>query len=204
MFDVPLELIFGVVIVVIVLTLNFAPKGKIKVNLKIPSLSFSRKNVAKKIEEIDKQLEEVVSATALPKEQVVKLEDATEEMAKKFKVEGDLLSEMQTTNKISETKEEPKVEVSLPSVEIGDLDKMAIENEVKLEGENMGTPEVEKSEKIEFEESDKLLEDIAKEVEKKEEEEVDLLRDLKGQKFSVKELEKELSEILSVAKRLAK
>ncbi|MFN3384635.1 MAG: hypothetical protein ACK401_07050 [Archaeoglobaceae archaeon] len=207
MFEVPYELIFGIVVVVAVLILNFAPGGKIKVNLKAPSFNFSRKKVAKKLEEIDKQLEEVVSATTLPNEKIVKLEDATKEVTKKFEVEGDLLSEMQTTNKISEKKEEKSEnlpEFSLPSVDIGDLEKSAIENEVKLEEDNMSALEAEKNEKIEFEESDALLEDIAKEVEKKEEETVDFLRELKGQKFNAKELERELTEILSIAKRLAK
>lgn len=202
MFEIPLELVLGLAVVVVVLILNFAPKGKIKVNLKVPNFSFSRKNVTKKLEEIDKQLEEVVSATTLPKEKIVKLDNATEEMAKKFEIKGDLLSEMQTANTISEMKEEPKSEVSLPSVEIGDLEKKVIENEVKLENTNI--LEAEKVEKVDFEESDKLLEDVAREVEKREEEKIDLLRDLKGQKFNVKELEKELSEILRVAKRLAK
>ncbi|MEM1956946.1 MAG: hypothetical protein QXN27_03230 [Archaeoglobaceae archaeon] len=200
------ELIFGLAIFVVVLMLNFAPKGKIKVNLKIPSLGFLRKNVAKKIEEIDKQLEEVVSATTLPKEKIVKLEDATEEVAKKFEIKGDLLSEMHATN-VAKESEVPKNDeaIPLPSPETGDLDKIKFENEIKLEQSAETTSaEAEKVEKIEFEESDKLLEDIAKEVEKKEEEEIDLLRDLKGQKFSVKELEKELSEVLSIAKRLAK
>lgn len=200
------ELIFGLAIFVVVLMLNFAPKGKIKVNLKIPSPGFLRKNVAKKIEEIDKQLEEVVSATTLPKEKIVKLEDATEEVAKKFEIKGDLLSEMHATN-VAKENEVPKNDeaIPLPSPETGDLDKIKFENEIKLEQSAETTSaEAEKVEKIEFEESDKLLEDIAKEVEKKEEEEIDLLRDLKGQKFSVKELEKELSEVLSIAKRLAK
>lgn len=195
------ELIFGLIVVATVLLLNFAPKGKIRVNLKIPSFSVSHKKVKEKIEEIDKQLEEVVSTTVSPKEKIVKLEDATEEIAKKFEVKGDLLSEMQTTNASTKMKEE-KSEISLPSVNIGDLDKIAVENEVKLE-ENTSSPEV-KEKEIEFEESDKLIEDIAKEVEKREEKEIDLLRDLKGQKFSVKELERELSEILSIAKRMAK
>ncbi|MEM3699190.1 MAG: hypothetical protein QW672_04960, partial [Archaeoglobaceae archaeon] len=149
---------------------------------------------------------EVVSATTLPKEKIVKLEDATEEVAKKFEIKGDLLSEMHATN-VAKENEVPKNDeaIPLPSPETGDLDKIKFENEIKLEQSAETTSaEAEKVEKIEFEESDKLLEDIAKEVEKKEEEEIDLLRDLKGQKFSVKELEKELSEVLSIAKRLAK
>ncbi|MEM0204078.1 MAG: hypothetical protein QXO16_06545 [Archaeoglobaceae archaeon] len=206
MSEVPLELIFGFAVLAVVVILNFAPKGKVKVNLKIPNFSLSRKNIAKKIEEIDKQLEEVVSTTTLPNERVVKLEDATEEMAKKFEIKGDLLSEMQTANNIAKNVEAQKndAEISLPSLETGDLEKMAVEDEIKLEENMENAPEAGKVEKIEFEESDKLLEDIAKEVEKKEEEEIDLLRDLKGQKFSVKELENELSEILSIAKRLAR
>lgn len=205
MFELSFELIFGLIAVATVLALNLAPRGgKLKVNLKIPSFGFSREKVKEKMEEIDKQLEEVVSKSVPQKEKIVKIEDATEEMAKKFEVKEDLLSEMQTANATSEERREEegvKPDVSLPSLDV-DLDKMAIEGEVKLE--EASSPEVKEEEKIGFEESDKLLEDIAKEVEKKEEEKVDLLRDLKGQKFNVKELEKELSEILSMAKRLAK
>lgn len=58
MFEIPFELIFGLIILAIVLSINFVPKDKIKVNLKIPSFSFSRRDVEKKIEEIDKKLEE--------------------------------------------------------------------------------------------------------------------------------------------------
>lgn len=193
MVDFPLELFFGLAILGIILVLNF-PKGRVNLTLKIPNFGFRKKE--KEIEEIDKKLEEVVSSGA--KEKVVKLDDATQEAAKKFEVKEDLLSEMQASEgeKREETVPEKTSEISLPalSIESGELEK-----KVELEGDVVKD---EKSEKIEFEDSDKLLEDLAKEVEKREEEQVDLLRDLKGQKFEVNELEKELSEVLERLKRL--
>jgi chromosome segregation ATPase len=190
MVDFPLELFFGLAILGIILALNF-PKGRVNLTLKIPN--FRKKE--KEVEEIDKKLEEVVSSGA--KEKVVKLDDAAQEAAKKFEVKEDLLSEMQTGGgeKKGEIPEKTP-EISLPalSMESGELEK-----KVELEGDAVKD---EKSEKIEFEDSDKLLEDLAKEVEKREEEQVDLLRDLKGQKFEVNELEKELSEVLERLKRL--
>ncbi len=48
-----------------------------------------------------------------------------------------------------------------------------------------------------------LISTIAREVEIKEEEELDLLRDMKGQKFSAEELERELQETIQRFKTLA-
>uniref|UniRef100_A0A7J2TLM1 Uncharacterized protein n=1 Tax=Archaeoglobus fulgidus TaxID=2234 RepID=A0A7J2TLM1_ARCFL len=196
-----LELVFGLAVLGIILALNL-PKGKLKVSLRVPNLSFSRKEVEKKIEEIDRKLDEVVSSGV--KERVVKLDDATQEIAKRFEVKEDILSEMQSgevekgednSEKRGEENFEKIPEISLPS--LNELEKM--EKEVKIEGDAVKD---EKVEKVEFEESDKLLEDLAKEVEKREEEQIDLLRELKGQKFEIKELEKELSEVLERMKRL--
>lgn len=201
-----IEIIIGLVFMLAIFMVAYLPKDKFKSGLKRPSLSFSisksRKTREEKLKEIDKKLEEVLSED-FGKEKIVKLDEATEEAAKKFEVKGDLLSEMQTTNlnTSSGNSEEPKQpELSLP--EVGNLEDLGeVEKEVTLD-QNEEKVETKAETKVEFDESDKLLEDIAKEVEQKKEEHLDLLRDLKGQKFSVEELETELKEVLERAKRL--
>jgi len=202
MYEIPLELILGLIFVAVVLLVPYMPK-KITVSFNKLNLNLSRKKREEKLKEIDKKLEEVLSEGG--KEKIVKLDEATEEAAKKFDIKDDLLSEMQTSNASTITANdstqgifsEPKMdELSLPKIE--GLEEMGeIEKEVKLE-QNEQTGET----KVEFDDSDKLLEDLAREVEKKEEEQLDLLRDLKGQKFVLEELEAELKEILERAKRL--
>ena len=202
MYEIPLELILGLIFVAVVLLVPYMPK-KITVSFNKLNLNLSRKKREEKLKEIDKKLEEVLSEGG--KEKIVKLDEATEEAAKKFDIKDDLLSEMQTSNAFTITANdstqgifsEPKMdELSLPKIE--GLEEMGeIEKEVKLE-QNEQTGET----KVEFDDSDKLLEDLARELEKKEEEQLDLLRDLKGQKFVLEELEAELKEILERAKRL--
>lgn len=202
MYEIPLELILGLIFVAVVLLVPYMPK-KITVSFNKLNLNLSRKKREEKLKEIDKKLEEVLSEGG--KEKIVKLDEATEEAAKKFDIKDDLLSEMQTSNASTITANdstqgifsEPKMdELSLPKIE--GLEEMGeIEKEVKLE-QNEQTGET----KVEFDDSDKLLEDLARELEKKEEEQLDLLRDLKGQKFVLEELEAELKEILERAKRL--
>lgn len=201
-----IEIIIGLVFMVAVFLVAYLPKGKFKSGFKKPNLNFSisksRKTREEKLKEIDKKLEEVLSED-FGKEKIVKLDEATQEAAKKFEVKGDLLSEMQTTNlnMSSGNSEQPKQpELSLP--EVGNLEDLGeVEKEVTLE-QSEEKVEAKAETKVEFDESDKLLEDIAKEVEQKKEERLDLLRDLKGQKFSVEELETELKEVLERAKRL--
>lgn len=195
------DIVIGLVFMLAVFLLAYLPRDKFGISFKKPNLSLSksRKEREEKLKEIDKKLEEVLSEE-FGKEKIVKLDEATEEAAKKFEVKGDLLSEMQTINQLNpsdDNSKQPKIEEpSLP--EIGKLEDLGkIDKEVSLEQN-----EQKEETKIEFEESDKLLEDLAKEVEHKEEEHFDLLRDLKGQKFQVEELEMELREILERAKRL--
>lgn len=201
--EIPLELVIGLIFVAVVLLVPYMPKKKIALSFKTPNLSFSRKKKEDKLKEIDKKLEEVLSAD-LKNEKIVKLDEATEEAAKKFEIKGDLLSEMQTSNNLAEPLPEPKNEISEQKVDLALPNLENLEEIPKVE-EIILEPEEQKEEetKLEFEDSDKLIEDIAKEVErKKEEEEIDLLRDLKGQKFLLKELEKELKEALEKTKRL--
>jgi hypothetical protein len=203
MYEIPIELILGLIFVAVVLLVPYMPKKKITVSFNKLNLNFSRKKREEKLKEIDKKLEEVLSEGG--KEKLVKLEEATEEAAKKFDIKDDLLSEMQTSNASTITANnsapgifsEPKMdELSLPKIE-GLEDMGEIEKEVKLEQKEQA-----EETKVEFDDSDKFLEDIAREVEMKEEEQLDLLRDLKGQKFVLEELEAELKEILERAKRL--
>ncbi|MEM1576973.1 MAG: hypothetical protein QXU31_06440 [Archaeoglobaceae archaeon] len=201
-----IEIIIGIVFMLAVFLVAYLPKDKFKLRFKTPNLSFSisksKKSKEEKLKEIDKKLEEVLSED-FGKEKIVRLDEATEEAAKKFEVKGDLLSEMQTTNlnmSSGNSEQLKQPELSLP--EVGNLEELGeVEKEVTLE-QNGEKTEKKVETKVEFDESDKLLEDIAKEVEQKKEEQLDLLRDLKGQKFSVEELEMELKEVLERAKRL--
>lgn len=196
MSEMPIELLIGLIFLVVVFLVPYLPQKKITLSFKKPNLILSKKEREKKLEEIDKKLEEVLSEPG--KEKIVKLDEATEEAAKKFEIKGDLLSEMQTTEKNSlnnNSVELKTAELSLPGIEkLEDLGE--VEKNITLEQNEQ------KETKIEFEESDKLLEDLAKEVEKKREEKLDLLRELKGQKFEVGELEYELKELLERVKRL--
>ncbi|MDK2875874.1 MAG: hypothetical protein PWQ22_284 [Archaeoglobaceae archaeon] len=200
--EIPLELVIGLIFVAVVLLVPYMPKKKIALSFKTPNLRFSRKKKEDKLKEIDKKLEEVLSAD-LKNEKIVKLDEATEEAAKKFEIKGDLLSEMQTSNNLAEPLPEPKNEISEQKVDLALPNLENLEEIPKVE-EIILEPEEQKEEetKLEFEDSDKLIEDIAKEVERKEEEEIDLLKDLKGQKFLVEELERELKEALEKTKRL--
>lgn len=197
--EIPIELVIGLIFIAVVLLVPYMPKKKIKLSFKTPDFGFSRKKKEEKLKEIDKKLEEVLSADS-KKEKIVKLDEATEEVAKKFEIKGDLISEMQTSNSLvevnNEVSEQKVEELALPNLE--SMDEIAKVEEVKLEQIEQKEGET----KLEFEDSDKLLDDIAKEVEQKEEEEFDLLRDLKGQKFLLDELEKELKEVLERTKRL--
>jgi hypothetical protein len=208
MFEISLELVLGLVFISVVFLVVYMPKDlKMPKNFKMskPSLNISksRKEREEKLKEIDKKLEEVLLED-FGKEKIVKLDEAAEEATKKFELKGDLLSEMQTSGGVNTDKntnnisEGPKNEdISLPNVEnLAGLEE--IEKEVELEQADQQKEET----KLEFEESDKLLEDLAKEVERREEEHFDLLRDLKGQKFSVEELESELKEVLERARKL--
>lgn len=197
--EIYIELVVGIIFVLVVLLTIYRPKKKLTLDFKGLNLSFSKRKREEKLKEIDKKLEEVLSNN-IGKEKIVKLEEATEEAAKKFEIRGDLLSEMQISNSPNEPKnsspEQKAEELALPNLKsLEDLGE--VEKEVYP-----GQSEKEEKTKLEFEESDNLLEEIAKEVEDKEKEEIDLLRDLKGQKFVLEELESELREVLEKARRL--
>jgi len=202
MYELPLELVLGLLFISIVFLVTYLPKGGLKgLNMPRPSFSRSKRDREEKLKEIDKKLEEVLSED-FGKEKIVKLDEATEEAAKKFEVRGDLLSEMQSAGSIGNNNinEGAKTgEFTLPNLEAEIQTTEELEKEVKLDQADQREGET----KVDFEESDKLLEDIAKEVERKEEEQLDLLRDLKGQKFTTEELESELREMLDRAKKLA-
>lgn len=158
-----------------------------------------------KIKEVDRELEEVVSAgvSINPKpaeEKVVPLEDSNVEP------DDNLLEEMETASEIKVEAPEPD-EKKLPDVpdlpELNsDLD-MDLGQEIPLDTDEQEEEEEEEEvEEVEFDEEDDLISSLAKEVETKEEEEIDLLRDLKGQKFSAEEIESELQEMIQRLKVL--
>uniref|UniRef100_A0A7C4WL32 Uncharacterized protein n=1 Tax=Geoglobus ahangari TaxID=113653 RepID=A0A7C4WL32_9EURY len=135
--------------------------------------------------EIDEALEKVVSEKPRAEEKFIPLDNA----AKNVEVTENLLDEMETGTMIKTEDEEEK----LP--ELPDLPELTDETgEINME-------DVEK-EITDFEEEDNLILSLAKEIETKEKEEIDLLRNLKGKKFSAEELEKELLETLERLKRL--
>ena len=150
--------------------------------------------------EIDEALEKVVSERpkAKAEEKIVPLDDA----AKNVEVTENLLDEMETATTIkTENEDEEEKEEKLP--ELPDLPELTdeseeinmedVEKEITLEPTN---EEEEEEDTIDFEEEDDLISSLVKEIETKEEEEIDLLRDLKGKKFPAEELEKELAETL--------
>lgn len=151
--------------------------------------------------EIDEALEKVVSERpkAKAEEKIVPLDDA----AKNVEVTENLLDEMETATTIkTENEDEEEKEEKLP--ELPDLPELTdeseeinmedVEKEITLEPTN--EEEEEEEDTIDFEEEDDLISSLVKEIETKEEEEIDLLRDLKGKKFPAEELEKELAETL--------
>ena len=81
--------------------------------------------------------------------------------------------------------------------------KIYFTKEIELEDTSDEEEEREEIEEFESDEEDDLIPVIAKEVEIKEEEELDLLRDMKGQKFLAEEFERGLQETIQRFKTLA-
>ncbi len=182
--------------------------GNGKLGFKLP-LKKKEKDVEEKMKEIDEKLEEVVSSGVSEKvEKFVPLDEA----AKNVEVQDNLLEEMQMTNVSKGGGEEEEKTPDLPELpELPEdtnsdleVNTEEIDKEFSLESEDesyeSGEEGEEEEEKVDFDEEDELIASIAKEVETKEEEEIDLLRDLKGQEFDVHELERELSEVLQKLK----
>ena len=213
-----IELVVGIVFAAIILAVPYIyDKMGIDVlkRLKMPKLSFSRKKeVEEKLKEVDEKLEEVVSSGVSKREEIeskvvekiVPLDDA----AKTVQIDENLLEEMETAStlepELPETESEETTNLpdipELPELNYDlDVDVDDLENEIKLEPESEDEEE-EEVEEVDFDEEDDLISSIAKEVEIKEEEELDLLRDMKGQKFSAEELKKELEEALQRLKAL--
>lgn len=178
-----------------------------KFTLALPKLR-SKKEIEEKIKEVDKELEEVVSAGVEinPKhgeEKVVPIDDAN------TVPDDNLLEEMETASEIkteTETTEEEKLPDILDLPELNsdlDMDFEELGQDIPLESDEDEEDEEDEVEEVEFDEEDDLISSLAKEVETKEEEEIDLLRDLKGHKFSAEELEKELQETIQRLKALA-
>ncbi len=183
--------------------------NKFSFSLSLPKLR-SKKEVEEKIKEVDRELEEVVSAgvSINPKpaeEKVVPLDDVN------LDLDDNLLEEMETASEIKAEAPEPIEDEKLPDIpdlpELNsdlDMDFEDFGQEIPLDSsEGDEEEEEDEVEEVDFDEEDELISALAKEVETKEEEEIDLLRDLKGQKFSAEELESELQEILMRLKALS-
>ena len=188
----------------------------IKFPLKLPSLRRGEK-IDEKMKEIDKKLEEVVSA---PASQAIQEGDSKQVEEKTLDISGDiqvdsmvaenvdvpdnLLDEMQTGDRL--VSEAPQQEdEALPDVpELPELPSEDLNSDLEIDTEDIdggfgfdeSEGEDEGEEEVDFDEHDDLIAEIAKEVEVKEEEELDLLRDLKGQKFDIDELQSELENVL--------
>ncbi|MDI9646322.1 MAG: hypothetical protein QFX40_06475 [Archaeoglobales archaeon] len=168
----------------------------------------SKEKKEEKLKEIDKKLEEAISTVPTKSvEKTVVLEGGDElskEASEKFRVEENLLEEMQSGLKAEasniEIKEpENKTVQELPDLPEEDLNMNmdSVDEQFNLEAESEEKNEEKNEEKVELDEEDDLVSKIVKVAETEEEEEVDLLRDLKGQKFNVEELEKDLSSVLN-------
>jgi hypothetical protein len=208
------EMLIGVVFAAAVIAIPYLHErmkrdGGFNFNFSLPKLSMRSKKTEEKIKEIDKKLDEVVSSgfEGSPQTQTSDAElTKIEQMASKnVEISENLLSEMETTSKLTAESavEESASDDALPDIpELPDLD-MNSDLEVDTEDISIGLgdeEEEEEEEKIDFDDEDDLISSLAKEVEVKEEEEIDLLRDLKGQKFDINELEQELKEVVSKLK----
>ncbi|MDI3488026.1 MAG: hypothetical protein PWR26_743 [Methanosarcinales archaeon] len=217
------EMLVGVVFAIFVIATSYiydrvkSGGNSPRIKLSLPLLSsIRRKKTEEKMKEIDQKLEEVVSAGVSKgkenREEDKELDKMEELASKNVEVSDDLLNEMQTADRMS-ISEELSLEADglphvpdmpdLPSELNSDLEVDTSDVDIGFGIEVSEEEEGTESEKIEFDEEDDLIASIAKEVEVKEEEEIDLLRDLKGQNFDVNELENELNEALRRLKSLS-
>ncbi len=139
------------------------------------------KDIKKKKEvkerEIDEKLEEITKSDVKATKTANAVNTVTE----------DLLEEMDTTNRIV------KGNIQKHTFNLDDAEENV--------NEELSFSKVKEDERIEFDEKDDLISSLEKEIEVEEREEIDLLRDLKGQKFEIQELESEILEILQTIKK---
>lgn len=217
-----IEMLIGVAFAGLIFALPYVYE-RVGERISIPKF---RKNLEEKMKEIDKKLEEVVSAgvpAGVPagvsgaskkqaEEKVVPLNSEVNLEGLESNLEnslGDnLLEEMETASEIkTEMDEEENIETpdipDLPDLNSDlDMDFEDFSQNIQLKSDEDGKHEKE-VEKVEFDEEDDLISSIAREVQVKEEKEIDLLRDLKGQKFTAEELERELKEVLRVLRTVS-
>jgi len=208
-----IELLIGIVFAAIILALPYLNdrvgsdvlrRLKMLKTVKMQKIAIG-KDIEEKMKEVDRELEKVVEAgvskrerqSSEAEEKVVPLDEVVESI----QIDDNLLDEMETASTIKiEMPEESEEDLpnipDLPDLNSDlDMDFEDIGSEIKLE-DTTNEEQEEEIEEVEFDEEDDLIASIAKEVEVREEEEIDLLRDLKGQKFSAEELEKELKEAI--------
>jgi len=192
------EMLIGIAFAALIVALPYLHE-KISGNFRIFPLR--RKEVEEKMKEVDRALEEVVNMGVRQKaeEKVVPLEGENPvNNPANIDFDSNLLEEMEAGTQIKA--ENAEEEQKLP--EIPELPEIKVEEEVKAESESEDKDK-EEVKTVDFDEHDELLSSIVKDIDKKEEEEVDLLRELKGQKFSAEELESELREVLAKFKALS-
>ncbi len=200
--------------------------SKIKHKIRFTKLKKRKEKIEEKMEEIDKKLEEVAASGIERKEEekdnkeeirveriesLSEIEDALKSKAEEVKINEDLLEGIDIYSNIKKEDETNENEAEkLPDIpQLSDM----IEDESGNESENVvdvslrdlkNEEENNSEEELDFDEKDDLLASLEKEITAEEKEEIDLLRDLKGQKFDINELQEEMTVLLQKLKNLRK
>jgi hypothetical protein len=183
---------------------------------------FLRLRQEKKIKEIDEKLEKVVNESPSHRKKEVEIDDSEvkkilEEKLDTFDVDDNLLSEMETAERVDDLKKysdeiesaenlNSDVVVDTDDLDFGidianiedsneELDDESVDEDFGLEMEAV---------EVDFDDKDDLLSSLQKEISVKKEEKLDLLRDLRNENLDLKELKRELEEVLGTLKLYAK
>jgi len=183
--------------------------------LVIPSLIDRVRNIVSKEEkgvakEKSEEEKEKVEKEVKEEKKKTEVQEITKELEKKEDTKNVESLDIEKTN-IIETKGEGEEIMKDLTQDYLKIDTSDIDSEFSLEVKEEEEKEVklEESEEVKMEEEgilqsekDNILESLEKVIETEEEGEIDLLRDLKGQKFDIEELQAELSEVLDRLKKI--
>lgn len=174
---------------------------------KLLRIGGNKEREVEKMREIDEKLEEAVNAGA-------EVSDVLESASKKAELTEDILEDIPSADKVGivddveegsevtpEVSELPELPEDSVEVDTEEIDRgFALFDEEGEKGGETEENEGEDDEKMEFDDEDELISSIVKEIQIQEEVEIDLLRDLRGQKFDINELEEELRDVLQKIK----
>jgi len=180
------------------------------ISLKKPTFNLSKAAREDKLKEIDEKLKEVVEETPKPVEKVVELDSqevdkVLEEKKEEFAIEDNLIDEMETATSLEQD--------SISEMDIKEEDLEGLNADITIDTDELEAEfgfdvderqeaemiaETDTAEEIEFDEKDALLASLEKEITVKKEEKLDLLRDLRNENLDVKEIERELKEVLEI------